>query len=41
MNLQEMDNKGQSAKCLYYRGQYNVSWDCIKLEIVGKGDSFL
>ena len=23
MKLQEMDNKGQSAKCLYYRRQYN------------------
>ena len=25
INLQEMDNKGQSAKCLYYRCQYNES----------------
>lgn len=38
MKLQEMDNKGQSAKCLYYRRQYN-DWNYIKLEIiVGKGE---
>ena len=38
MKLQEMDNKGQSAKCLYYRHQYN-DWNYIKLEIiVGKGE---
>lgn len=32
-----MDNKGQSAKCPYYRCQYN-DWDCIEFEIVGKGE---
>ena len=32
IKLQEMDNKGQSARC-----QYN-EWDCIKLEIWGKGE---
>jgi len=32
-----MNNKGQSAKCLYYRCQYN-DWDCIKLEIWGKAE---